>query len=143
MRQPAKLVQHRRSAVDRSGTPACCSGETVATAATATNVGALAHVATPGTLPWRILVSYTSVIALGDSALGGPQPDLPTAATAWIYTGGAHHTGFSFDLSAEHLADFAEMAGMEFLLIDNTTTVASFKKELRWNDLYYHLAKGL
>ena len=40
-------------------------------------------------------------------------------------------------------ADFAEMAGMEFLLIDEHTTVAGFKKELRWNDLYYHLAKGL
>jgi L-arabinose isomerase len=76
-------------------------------------------------------------------ALWVPQPELKTAATAWIYAGGAHHTGFSFDLSSEHLADFAEMAGMEFLLIDNTTTVAAFKKELRWNDLYYHLAKGL
>jgi len=76
-------------------------------------------------------------------ALWLPQPDLKTAAAAWIYAGGAHHTGFSFDLTAEHLQDFAEMAGMEFLLIDNTTTVSSFKKELRWNDLYYHLAKGL
>lgn len=76
-------------------------------------------------------------------ALWLPQPDLKTAAAAWIYAGGAHHTGFSFDLTAEHLADFAEMAGMEFLLIDEATTVPSFKKELRWNDLYYHLAKGL
>jgi L-arabinose isomerase len=76
-------------------------------------------------------------------ALWLPQPDLKTAAAAWIYAGGAHHTGFSFDLTAEHLADFAEMAGMEFLLIDQATTVPSFKKELRWNDLYYHLAKGL
>jgi L-arabinose isomerase len=76
-------------------------------------------------------------------ALWLPQPDLKTAATAWIYAGGAHHTGFSFDLSAEHLADFAEMAGMECLHIDLQTTVPGFKKELRWNDLYYHLAKGL
>jgi L-arabinose isomerase len=76
-------------------------------------------------------------------ALWVPQPDLKTSAAAWILAGGAHHTGFSFDLTAEHLEDFAEMAGMEFLLIDNSTTVASFKKELRWNDLYYHLAKGL
>jgi L-arabinose isomerase len=76
-------------------------------------------------------------------ALWVPQPALKTAATAWIYAGGAHHTGFSFDLVAEHLEDFAAMAGMEFLLIDNTTTVAAFKKELRWNDLYYHLANGL
>jgi L-arabinose isomerase len=76
-------------------------------------------------------------------ALWCPQPDLKTAAAAWIYAGGAHHTGFSFDLTAEHLADFAEMAGMEFLQIDQSTAVPAFKKELRWNDLYYHLAKGL
>jgi L-arabinose isomerase len=76
-------------------------------------------------------------------ALWVPHPDLKTAAAAWIYAGGAHHTGFSFDLTVEHLADFAEMAGMEFLVIDKQTTVPGFKKELRWNDLYYHLAKGL
>jgi L-arabinose isomerase len=76
-------------------------------------------------------------------ALWLPHPELKTAAAAWIYAGGAHHTGFSLDLTAEHLADFAEMAGMEYLLIDQATTVPAFKKELRWNDLYYHLAKGL
>ena len=72
-----------------------------------------------------------------------PRPDLKTSAAAWIYAGGAHHTGFSLALTAEHLADFAEMAGMEFLLIDQDTELASFKKELRWNDLYYHFARGL
>jgi L-arabinose isomerase len=76
-------------------------------------------------------------------ALWIPQPDLKTSAAAWILAGGAHHTGFSFDLTAEHLEDFADMAGMEFLLIDKDTTVSGFKKELRWNDLYYHLAKGI
>jgi L-arabinose isomerase len=76
-------------------------------------------------------------------ALWVPQPDLKTSAATWILAGGAHHTGFSFDLTAEHLEDFAEIAGMEFLLIDKSTTVSGFKKELRWNDLYYHLAKGL
>jgi L-arabinose isomerase len=72
-----------------------------------------------------------------------PRPDLKTAAAAWIYAGGAHHTGFSLALTAEHLADYAEMAGMEFLLIDRDTRLDAFKKELRWNDLYYALAKGL
>jgi L-arabinose isomerase len=76
-------------------------------------------------------------------ALWVPHPDLKTSAAAWIYAGGAHHTGFSFDLTAEHLADFAEMAGMEFLLIDGETKLPRFKQELRWNDLYYHVAKGL
>ncbi|HUS17607.1 MAG TPA: L-arabinose isomerase, partial [Chloroflexia bacterium] len=72
-----------------------------------------------------------------------PHPDLPTAATAWILAGGAHHTGFSFALTAEHLEDFADIAGLEFLRIDQDTRLADFKKELRWNDLYYLLAKGL
>ena len=72
-----------------------------------------------------------------------PEPDLKIAAAAWIYAGGAHHTGFSQSVTVEHLEDFAEMAGLEFLLIDRTTTVRDFKKELRWNDLYYHFAKGM
>jgi L-arabinose isomerase len=76
-------------------------------------------------------------------ALWTPEPNLKVAAASWIYAGGAHHTGFSFDLTAEHMEDFATIAGMEYLLIDNQTTVSNFKKELRWNDLYYHLAKGI
>ena len=76
-------------------------------------------------------------------ALWLPQPNLKIAAAAWILAGGAHHTGFSLALTAEHLEDFAEMANMEFLLIDNDTRLSQFKKELRWNDLYYHLARGL
>jgi L-arabinose isomerase len=72
-----------------------------------------------------------------------PRPDLKTAAAAWILAGGAHHTGFSQALNAEHMEDFAEMAGLEFLLIDGETRLADFKKELRWNDVYYHMAKGL
>lgn len=76
-------------------------------------------------------------------AVWEPEPDLKTAATAWIAAGGAHHTALSPALTAEHLENFAEMAGMEYLLIDENTTPAEFKKELRWNDLYYHLAYGL
>ncbi|HWR74482.1 MAG TPA: L-arabinose isomerase, partial [Bacteroidales bacterium] len=77
------------------------------------------------------------------SVLWKPDPDLKTAATAWIYAGGAHHTGFSQALTAEHLEDFAAMAGIELVLIDEKCTVSEFRKELRWNDLYYHLNKGL
>jgi L-arabinose isomerase len=76
-------------------------------------------------------------------ALWLPRPNLKTAAAAWIYAGGAHHTGFSYSVTADHLRDFAEIAGLEFLLIDENTRLEEFKKELRWNDLYYHLAKGL
>jgi L-arabinose isomerase len=76
-------------------------------------------------------------------ALWLPHPNLKTAATAWIYAGGAHHTSFSYSVTAEQLRDFAEMAGIEFLLIDEKTDVDSFKDKLRWNDLYYHLNQGL
>jgi L-arabinose isomerase len=72
-----------------------------------------------------------------------PKPDLKTAAAAWILAGGAHHTSFSYDVTSEHLQDFAEMAGVEMLLIDQNTCLSEFKKELRWNDLYYRLANGV
>jgi len=71
-----------------------------------------------------------------------PEPNLKTAATAWISAGGAHHTALSPALTAEHLENFANMAGMEYLLIDAETKLADFTKELRWNDLYYHMANA-
>jgi L-arabinose isomerase len=76
-------------------------------------------------------------------ALWLPRPNLKIAAAAWIYAGGAHHTSFSYALTADHLRDFAAMAGIEFLLIDETTRVEEFKEKLRWNELYYLLAKGI
>jgi L-arabinose isomerase len=76
-------------------------------------------------------------------ALWLPRPNLKVAAAAWIFAGGAHHTSFSYSVTAEHLRDFAEMAGIEFMLIDENTRVEEFKDKLRWNDLYYHLNKGL
>ena len=72
-----------------------------------------------------------------------PQPDLKTAAAAWILAGGAHHTGFSQAVTAQHMEDLADMADMEFLLIDHDTNLAGFKKEIRWNDAYYLLAGSL
>ena len=72
-----------------------------------------------------------------------PRPNLKIAAAAWIMAGGAHHTGFSQAITTQHLEDFAEMAGVEFLRIDGQTDLGELKKELRWNEVYYHLAKGL
>ena len=69
-----------------------------------------------------------------------PEPNLKVAAASWIFAGGAHHSGFSLALQAQHLEDFAEMAGIEFLLIDRDTSVSGFKNQLRWNDAYYRLA---
>ena len=76
-------------------------------------------------------------------AFWSPRPCLKTAAAAWIYAGGAHHTSFSYAVTAEHLRDFAEIAGVEFLLIDENTNLEAFKQQLRWNDLYYHLNRAL
>jgi L-arabinose isomerase len=68
-----------------------------------------------------------------------PRPDLETGAAAWILAGGAHHTGFSQPLTAQHLEDFAQMAGIEFVLIDADTRLRQLRNELRWNGAYYHL----
>mgnify|MGYP001156538191 CR=1 FL=1 len=74
--------------------------------------------------------------------LWDPHPNLKTAAAAWILAGGAHHTCFSQSLSTEYMEDFAEMAGIEYVLIDRQTDLHRFKQELRWNEMYYHIAKG-
>ena len=70
------------------------------------------------------------------------KPDLKTAAAAWILAGGAHHTGYSQNLSTEQLQDFAEIMDIEFLLIDEKTDLYRFKEELRWNDAAYAINKG-
>ncbi|HDS84770.1 MAG TPA: L-arabinose isomerase [Phycisphaerales bacterium] len=72
-----------------------------------------------------------------------PKPDLKVAAAAWILAGGAHHTGFSMALTSEHLEDFADMAGIESVIIDETTDIRNFKKELRFNEVYYWMNKAL
>jgi len=76
-------------------------------------------------------------------ALWKPTPDLPTSAAAWIYAGCSHHTALGYSVTSEHLSDFAAMSGVEFLMIDEETRVDAFRERLRWNDLYYHLARGL
>ncbi|HEX9975460.1 MAG TPA: L-arabinose isomerase, partial [bacterium] len=70
-----------------------------------------------------------------------PQPNLKVAAAAWILAGGAHHTGFSQSVTAEHLEDFAGMAGIEYLLINDEMKLSEFKKELRLNEIYYFINK--
>ena len=66
-----------------------------------------------------------------------PLPDFKTACTAWILGGGAHHTCYSENLSVEQLEDFAEMAGIESLVIDEDTTIRNFKESIRANEAYY------
>jgi L-arabinose isomerase len=66
-----------------------------------------------------------------------PYPNMHTGCAAWILAGGAHHTCYSQSLSADHLEDFAEMAGIEYLLIGKDTKINQFKNELRWNEISY------
>ncbi len=70
-----------------------------------------------------------------------PHPDMKTGCAAWILAGGAHHTGYSQNLTAVHMQDFAEMAGIEFALIGKDTNLYQFKNELRWNEVYYQINK--
>jgi len=93
----------------------------------------------------RMIVSKVDVVKIDEKlpklpvarAIWKPVPDLKTAITAWILAGGAHHTGFSLAVTAEHMEDFAEIANIEFLLIDKDIKIHDFKKELRWNEAYY------
>ncbi len=76
-------------------------------------------------------------------ALWECQPDFKTACAAWIYAGGAHHTGFSYSVTTEHIENLADMAGVELAVIDGDTTIRDFRQDLRTNELYYHLIPGL
>jgi len=70
-------------------------------------------------------------------AVWRPKPDLARAAEAWLTSGGPHHTVLSYPLDVETLADFAEIAGLELVVIDDTTRPRELQKELRWNQAYY------
>jgi L-arabinose isomerase len=76
-------------------------------------------------------------------AVWRPRPDLTTAAEGWLLAGGPHHTVLSSAVGLAALADFAEMARTELVLIDADTTTRRLRDELRWNQAYYRLARGL
>jgi L-arabinose isomerase len=100
---------------------------------------------------FRLLVNEIEVVAPRKPlpklpvarAVWAPRPNLQMAATAWIYGGGAHHTGFSQAVTTEMLEDFAEIAGIELVVIDDDITLRRFKQELRCNEVYYSLRNGL
>jgi len=66
-----------------------------------------------------------------------PYPNMNDGCAAWILAGGAHHTCYSQNLSSEHMEDFAEMAGIEYVRIGKQTDLYQFKNELRWSEVYY------
>ncbi len=99
---------------------------------------------------FRMIVSKVEVVECPDmpnlpvaSVLWRPEPDLKTGAGAWILAGGAHHTGFSTAIDAEYIEDLTGMMGTEFLLIDEKCNLSEFRKEIRLNEVYYHLSGGV
>ncbi|OFY42981.1 MAG: L-arabinose isomerase [Bacteroidetes bacterium RBG_13_44_24] len=99
---------------------------------------------------FRMIVNEVEVVKCPDmpklpvaSVLWKPMPDLKTGAAAWIFAGGAHHTGFSTAIDREYLEDLAGMTGIEYVLIDEKCNLEAFRKELRWNEIYYHISNGI
>ncbi len=100
---------------------------------------------------FRLLVNEVDVIAPKQAlpklpvarAIWVPRPNLALSAEAWILAGGAHHTGFSQAVTTEMLEDFAEIAGIELVVIDEETRIREFKQQLRNNEVYYALRSGL
>ena len=76
-------------------------------------------------------------------AVWKPAPDLATSAESWLLAGAPHHTVLSTAVGVEALEDFARIAQTELLLIDAATDQRQFARELRWNQAYYRLARGL
>lgn len=96
---------------------------------------------------FRLIVNEVKTVApMGDlpklpvaRVLWDAKPDFETAATAWILVGGAHHIVYCQTISTEFIEDFAEIAGVELVVIDKNTTIRQFKDQLHANEAYYHL----
>ncbi|WP_221390938.1 L-arabinose isomerase [Dyadobacter sp. NIV53] len=94
---------------------------------------------------FRLLVNEVEAVEAKDElpklpvarVLWRPAPDLQTACAAWIYAGGAHHTVYSQNLTSDYIETFAEMFGVELVVIDKNTQLRQLKNELRWSEAYY------
>ena len=94
---------------------------------------------------FRLLINEVTAVTIENEmpklpvarVLWKPLPDIKQACASWIYAGGAHHTCYSQNLTAECLQDFADMAGIEFISINTQSTTQSIKNELRWNETYF------
>jgi len=99
---------------------------------------------------FRLLVNEVDVVQIDHAmprlpvarAVWQCRPNFADACAAWIYAGGAHHTGFSQAVTTEMLEDFADIAGIEIAIIDAETRVRDFLQVLRNNEVYYALNLG-
>ena len=76
-------------------------------------------------------------------AVWKPRPSLSTSTEAWLSAGGPHHTVLSSAVGVDTLVDYAAIVRTELLLIDADTTLRQFANEVRWNQAYHRLARGL
>ncbi|MEZ0542811.1 L-arabinose isomerase [Fibrella arboris] len=94
---------------------------------------------------FRLLVNEVDAVAVTEAlpklpvarALWKPKPDMATGCAAWILAGGAHHTVFSQNLTTDQIEDFADIFGVELVVIDGSTNLRQLKNELRWSESYY------
>jgi len=66
-----------------------------------------------------------------------PKPDFTTGVEAWILSGGAHHTAFSYDLTSGQMSDWAEHMGIEALVIGKDTTLRGLKQEMMLGQAFF------
>jgi L-arabinose isomerase len=99
---------------------------------------------------FRLLVNEVDCVAAQEAmprlpvarALWVPKPNFADGCAAWIYAGGAHHTGFSQAVTTEMLEDFAGISGIELVVIDADTRIRQLRQELEWNEVAYGLKNG-
>ena len=100
---------------------------------------------------FRIIVNEVDTVAPPEDmpnlpvakALWEPRPSLEIAGAAWIHAGGAHHSVYTQGITLEQMTDFAEIAGVELVVIGADTSLRELKQELRHNAVYYHLNRGI
>ncbi len=71
------------------------------------------------------------------TAFWTPEPDFYTGIEAWLIAGGAHHTAFSYDLTAEQLGAWGEAMGIEVVYIDEKTDIRTLKQNLMLGKAIY------
>jgi L-arabinose isomerase len=93
----------------------------------------------------RMIVNEVEAIKINETmpklpvarVLWKPYPNLRDAAESWIISGGAHHSVYAPSLSSEYFRDWAEMTGIECVVIDWDTKPLRLQDELRWGEAYW------
>ena len=68
-------------------------------------------------------------------AMWVPYPDFTTGLEGWLWAGGAHHTGYSTQITSEHLQVYADLLGIEFIRIGKRTSLEHVRTQLAVQEL--------